>query len=174
MKVPFTLSTVVKNLKFLHANGGLKFRLFVTLTTVVLFTLFIIYGYDGQSEYYRLYYFVPVSVPIVFFIFDRLSRRDQLTIKEYLIDFTIAFVSLVRIYYPIPFYSGHALFLTYALFTSKSKACLIATVLVLAQTAYIKLFLWAPDYSLSGGIILGFLASVFYRQIPKQASYQTQ
>lgn len=174
MKGPFTLTAVVKKLKHLHDNDRLKFQLLVTLTTVVLFTLFITYVYDGQSEYYRLYYFVPVSIPVVLFIFDRLSRRGQLTTKAYLLDLLIATISLVRVYIPIPFYSGHAFFLTYTLFTSKSKACLIATVLVLAQTAYIKLFLWTPDFSLSGGIILGVLVSIFYRQFPPKTSYQIQ
>lgn len=170
MNLSTDLVSALGRFKLQMSSLDFWFQLRLTLTVVVFFTLFILFFYEGEREYYRLYYFVPVSVPIVLFIFDRLTRHEQLSKLTYFLDVLIMIVSLVRVYYPIFFYSGHALFLSYALFTTKNRACLIAAFLVLVQTAYIKIFLWEPDYSLAGGLVLGCLAGLISHRLTKKRS----
>ena len=90
-------------------------QLIAILTAVGCITLYILLYYDGQSRYYRLYYFLPVTIPGVLFVFDRLSRLDQLGTTLPFIDTIITIIALIRAIWPIPFYSGHALFLSFLL-----------------------------------------------------------
>jgi len=55
--------------------------------------------------------------------------------------------------HPIPFFSGHALFLSYALLTMRSKLAKVTALVVLLEVAYLKIFVW-QDATLLGGIAL--------------------
>jgi hypothetical protein len=63
----------------------------------------------------------------------------------------------------IPFFSGHALFLVYALLTLSSRLARWITIIVLVDVIYIKATL--RDLTLFGGIALGLLAAWLVSQI---------
>ena len=139
-----------------------------TAIVVALLTLYIISFHEGENRYYRLYYFVPASIPATLFVFDRLTRFGQLGGLILGIDTMVSTVSLIRVKYPIPFYSGHALFLTYFLLTTRDRLCLVTTAIVLVQTTYLKVVVWDNDVTLYGGIILGCLANVVHKHYLKK------
>ncbi|MBI4672920.1 MAG: hypothetical protein HY741_14795 [Chloroflexi bacterium] len=56
---------------------------------------------------------------------------------------------------PIPWYSGHALFLTYACLTSTTLFVRLAALAVLLEVAWFKIVVWDFDLTLFGGIALG-------------------
>ena len=118
------------------------------------YALFITLTFDGSMRRFLLYYFVPVSVPFVAFILDRLQPQPKPQIK---IDLPVVLLALTRAIYPLPFISGHALFLTYALFSSRMVVTRLAAFCVFLQVAYLKVFAW-QDTTILGGVALGLAA----------------
>jgi len=95
-----------------------------------------------------------MAVPFVAFLFDRAEHWQRLPRTIGMIDLPILILALSRSIFPIPFISGHALFLTYALLTTRSVVARIAAAVVLAQVLVIKIFFW-QDATVFGGMILG-------------------
>jgi hypothetical protein len=67
--------------------------------------------------------------------------------------------SLLRAFIEVPFYSGHAFFVTYMILVTESHAARIVAALVLLDVVYVKVFL-LQDPTIWGGIILGLAAFV--------------
>lgn len=132
------------------------FVLFVSLFAAILFAAFAIWRYDGEWRDLLLYYFAPIGVPFVAYLFDRAERwRDVI----WFIDIPVVILALLRSAYPIPIVSGHSLFLTYAVLTTRSQVARLTAVLVLIEVVYLKAFVWG-DPTLIGGIIVGMLAAL--------------
>jgi hypothetical protein len=77
-------------------------------------------------------------------------------------------LALSRAVMPIPFISGHALFLTYAIMTLKSQIALWVAIAVLIDVAYTKIALRDP--TLIGGIAVGLFAALLVRQISRHSA----
>jgi hypothetical protein len=143
----------------------------VTAVVVGLLTLYIIIYHKGQAQYYRLYYFIPAAIAATLLVFDRIERFRELEGGILGLDLLVGAVSLIRAIYPIPFYSGHALFLTYSLLTAKDRLCLLATVVVLVQVIYLKAVVWDADWTLFGGILLGYLVHIVHKLYLKRSFF---
>lgn len=117
--------------------------------------------FDGELEWFLLYYFVPIGVPFVAFLFDRAERRAGLTRAQWLVDGPLVALALTRAVFPVPFISGHALFLAYALLTTRSWVGRLTAAVILLQVAYIKIALW-HDPTVFGGALLGAAAAWVY------------
>lgn len=63
----------------------------------------------------------------------------------------------------MPFVSGHALFLSYAMLTCDSLVTQLTALLVMFEVAYIKIFVW-QDMSIVTGIILGMATAMMVRR----------
>lgn len=126
----------------------------IALFAAAMFALAITLVFDGDLRWFLLYYFVPIAVPFVAFLFDRVERWQGLPRRIGWIDLPILILALLRSIFPIPLISGHALFLTYALFTTRSAVARITAAIVLLQVIVIKIFYW-QDATVFGGIILG-------------------
>ncbi len=150
-------------------------KLSVAVVVIGLLTLYIISFHEGEARHYRLYYFLPAAISATLFAFDRISRLRELGGVILGMDTLLGAVSLTRAIYPIPFYSGHALFLTYTLLTARDRLCLAAAAIVFLQTAYLKIFVWGNDATLYGGILLGWLAAVIHKHYLKRSrlSYES-
>lgn len=135
--------------------------LIVALIAALIFAFFINLLFDGEPRWFLLYYFTPIGIPFVAFLFDRVERYALASRAAWGIDAVVLGLSLIRSVILIPIISGHALFLSYALLTSQSKIARIAAILVLLQVAYLKIFLWS-DPTLIGGVIAGCLAALLY------------
>ncbi len=129
------------------------FVLFISLSAALLFAAFTIWCYSGEWRDLLLYYFAPIGVPFIAYLFDRAERWREII---WFIDIPIVILALLRSAYPIPLISGHSLFLTYALFTTRSWVARLTALLVLIEVIYLKAFVW-HDATLIGGIIVGLL-----------------
>lgn len=131
-----------------------------------LFALIVILRYHGLRQHFLLYYFLPVSVPFVAFVFDRAARWRLIQWGQWAIEAPIVLLALSRAFVAVPLVSGHALFLAYALLSSRSWVARLTAALVMLQVAYLKIFIWA-DPTLIGGIILGMLAALIVSLLSK-------
>lgn len=141
---------------FQPANGLIAALLFAALFAAVCLVTF-----EGQRLFFYLYYFVPISVPFVGFLFDRAQRYTagfRSSLLAVGIDALVVGLALVRAVYALPWISGHALFLVYAVLTVRSRWARIPAVLVLAQVVYLKIFVW-HDLTLLGGALLAYAAA---------------
>lgn len=131
------------------------------LAVGLLVGLWIDYSFVDAEREYMLYYYLPMAIPFVAFLFDRLERLAAPSLTQWVVDAGVLAWSLTRAFIPIPFASGHALFLTYALLTTRGWVPRLTAALVMLQVIYLK-FAWR-DVSLIGGIVLGCLAALLYR-----------
>ena len=138
--------------------------LLVSVIAAGLFALLVTLLFDGDFRWFLLYYFTPIGIPFVAFLFDRTERYGLASLRTWIIDLIVLIPALTRAFVRIPFISGHALFLAYCLLTSRSKVSRVAAALVLLQVAYLKIFV-THDTALVGGILGGCLAAFLYRRV---------
>jgi hypothetical protein len=137
--------------------------LLVSLSAAGLFALFVSLLFDGDFRWFLLYYFMPVGIPFVAFLFDRAEGHATASRGARAMDWIVLLPALARAFVRLPLISGHALFLTYCLLTSRSKVARASAALVLLQVAYLKIFV-THDTALIGGIIGGGLCALLYRR----------
>lgn len=112
-------------------------------------------------------YVVPIVVPFVAFLFDRGNRWFQLNYLHYVIDLIVAGTAMGRAAGVVPYISGHTLFLTHALLSSRSNVVRITAALVLIQAIYLKYFVWHDWITSTVGILLGILAALIVLKFGK-------
>jgi hypothetical protein len=132
--------------------------LIVSVTAALIFAGLICLLFEGDLCLFLLYYFVPIGIPFIAFLFDRLEQYKNILLFQWLIDLPVLILSLTRAVVLIPIISGHALFLTYSLLTSQSPIARITALMIALQVIYLKLFIW-HDMTLFGGAIIGGLAA---------------
>jgi hypothetical protein len=138
--------------------------LVVSIAAAAIFALFVTLVFDGEFRWFLLYYFTPIGIPFVAFLFDRAEQQTQVPKAAWIVDLVVIILALIRAFIRIPLISGHTLFLVYCLLTSRSKIARITAILVLLQVAYLKIFV-THDTALFGGLIAGCLAALIYRRI---------
>ncbi len=152
--------------------------LLVAFLAALSFALCLKLLFDGELEFFLLYYFVPITVPFVAYAFDRAARWRSITWRAWAIEVPVIALALSRGVWPVPFVSGHALFLSYAMLACESRLARILAALVMLQVAYIKIFLW-QDWSLVAGIVVGAVTAILFRktqtvQEAKQQIYESK
>jgi hypothetical protein len=138
--------------------------LVVSILAAGIFAFFITLLFDGDLSWFLLYYFVPIGIPFVAFLFDRAEGYAWASRTSWALDIVVLIVALTRAFVRLPLISGHALFLSYCLLTARSKVTRFTAVLVLLQVAYLKIFV-THDTALIGGVIVGCLAALVYRRV---------
>ena len=140
------------------------FGLLASLLAAFVFALVIRLRYEGDTEWFFLYYHVPISIPFVGFLFDRARGYLQKMPGQLIsvgLDTVIIALALTRSVYPVPYISGHALFLSYALVTARTWWVRIPVLAVLLEVIYLKVFCW-HDPTLFGGCALGCAAGFLW------------
>lgn len=135
----------------------------LALSAAGLFALASALFLQGDLRDLLVYYFAPVGVPFVCFLADRLQYPGLP-----LLDVPVVILALLRAAFPIPLISGHSLFLTYALLTTRTWVARITAVAVLAQVVYLKAFAW-HDATIVGGAALGVAAAWAYRTVKRRS-----
>jgi hypothetical protein len=107
----------------------------------------------------HLFYVVPIVIPFVAFLFDRAERFRQSTILQFVVDALVIGTAMGRVVGNVPFVSGHTLFLTYCLLSTRSRVPRIAAAIVLLQVIYLKYIVWHDWITSTSGIVLGVLAA---------------
>jgi hypothetical protein len=113
-------------------------------------------------------YVLPIIVPFVAFIFDRAKTFRDASLVELVIDSAVVVASIMRMLSLMPFVSGHALFLTYAIARPGSRLTKITAALVMLQVIYMKFVLWHDWVTPVAGTILGLLAASIVRRFQRQ------
>jgi hypothetical protein len=113
-------------------------------------------GGDLSNHYF---YVLPIIVPFVAFLFSRAQRFRDATVLELSIDTLVVVTALMRMIGHVPFISGHALFLAYAIARPVSRLTRITAALVMLQVIYLKFFIWHDLVTPVTGIILGVIAA---------------
>ena len=143
--------------------------LVVSLAAAGLFSLYMLRGSivgSGSLQFPpSFFYVVPIVVPFVAFLLDRIERLSEAAAVPVAIDVAIIALAMARIFTSFPFVSGHTLFLSYAIGSSRSTVTVITASLVMVQVIYLKYFVWHDLVTSTGGIILGSLAAVVVRRI---------
>ncbi len=85
----------------------------------------------------------------------RLLRDERCRLAAGVVDAGVIATALARVIYPVPGYSGHALFLIYATFTAHSLGLRLFGALVLLEVLAIKLAWWNDYVTVLGALGLG-------------------
>lgn len=136
----------------------------VALLATALFAFLIDRFFEGNRRWFLLYYFVPIAVPFVAFLFDRAEQYALTPAFAWVVDLVVLIPALTRAFITLPLVSGHALFLSYCLVASRSLVARITAFLVLLQVAYLKIFV-THDTALIGGVMMGCVAGFVYRRV---------
>ena len=78
---------------------------------------------------------------------------------HFIVDALVVVLAMGRVVGNVPFVSGHTLFLTYAILSSRSIVVRVTALLVMAQTVYLKYFVWHDFVTSTSGIVLGMTAA---------------
>ncbi len=140
----------------------------VSFIAALIFAVLIIIFFKGQQRFWLLFYCVPIGIPFVGFLFDRASQWRKLYLECWIIDIIVISLALMRAgFLDIPFISGHALFLSYTILTTKIRIVKFLAICVMIQVIYLKIFVW-NDITILGGIVLGCLAGFGFNFILKK------
>lgn len=117
-------------------------------------------GFSSDRLIGQTLYVVLIVIPFVAFFFDRAERFRQLAIIQFIVDALVIGVAMGRVVGNVPYVSGHTLFLTYALLTTRSRIVLVTAGLVMLHTLYLKYVVWHDWVTSSSGIVLGLMAAL--------------
>ena len=112
-------------------------------------------------------YFVPLMVPMIAFMFERVEHTRQANFFQHGIDFLVFGLAVGRVVGDVQFISGHTLLLSYALLCTRSMIVRISAILVLAQTLYLKYFVWGDFVTSNVGLAVGCALALIVSRLPK-------
>ena len=102
------------------------------------------------------WYFVPLMVPCFAFVLERVQHVRQANFFQHGVDFLVFGLAVGRVTGgDVRYVSGHTLLLSYMLVSSKSNIVRIASILVLAQTLFLKYYVWGDFVTSNVGMLLG-------------------
>lgn len=112
-------------------------------------------------------YFVPLMVPMIAFMLERVEHAREANFFQHGVDFLVFSLAVGRVVGDVPYISGHTLLLSYALLCSRSTIVRISGILVLAQTLYLKYFVWHDFVTSNVGLVLGSALALIVSLLPK-------
>lgn len=113
-------------------------------------------------------YFVPLMVPLIAFMLERVEHVREANFFQHGVDFLVFGLAVGRVVGDVPYISGHTLLLSYILLCSKSKIVRVSAVLVVAQTLYLKYFVWHDFVTSNAGLILGCALALLVSLVAKR------
>ena len=112
-------------------------------------------------------YFVPLMVPMIAFMFERVEHAREANFFQHGVDFLVFSLAVGRVVGNVPYISGHTLLLSYALVCSRSWIVRIPAILLLGQTLYLKYFVWHDFVTPNAGLVLGCALAFVVYLLPK-------
>lgn len=119
-------------------------------------------------------YFVPLIVPMIALMFERIEHVREANFFQHGVDFLVFGVAVGRVVGDVPYISGHTLLLSYALLTSKSWLVRITSILVLAQTLFLKYVVWKDFVTSNVGLVLGCALAFLVSRVQRFNVKQTE
>ena len=101
-------------------------------------------------------YFVPLMVPCFAFMLERVQHVRKANFFQHGVDFLVFGLAVGRVVGgKVEYISGHTLLLSYMLVSTRSNIVRIASILVLAQTLFLKFYVWGDFVTSNVGMVLG-------------------
>jgi hypothetical protein len=125
-----------------------------------LYALYATLRFPSDSLRGQYFYVTPIVVPFAAFLFDRASRRRKITAFQAIVDVLVVGTAMWRVIGNVPYVSGHALFLIYALLSTRSRVAQLTAAVVMLQVVYLKYFVWGDWITATNGFALGLLAAL--------------
>ena len=114
------------------------------------------------------WYFVPLMVPCVAFFMERVQHVRRANFFQHGVDFLVFGLAVGRVLgREVMHVSGHTLLLSYMLMSSRSKIVLIASILVLGQTLFLKYYVWGDFVTSNVGMVLGCALALIVRWVSR-------
>ena len=138
--------------------------LLLSLTGGFVYAIWATSRFSGDSLAGQYLYVVPIVVPFVAFLLDRLRQIREANVVSAVVDVLVVGTSMMRVIGNVPFVSGHALFLTYAVRRPGSLVTRITAAIVMAEMIYLKFFVWHDFITPTTGIALALIATLITRR----------
>lgn len=113
--------------------------------------------FAGEGRFYLWAYHAPIGFAFVVYLFDRAEHWRKLGRWQWALEPLVVALALARTVWPIPFISGHAVFLIYAGLTAHAPLLRGVAGLVFLDVIAVKVML--NDTTLIGGALVGGLAA---------------
>jgi hypothetical protein len=124
--------------------------------------------FSGDKLFGIYLYVVPIVIPFSAFLFDRAERFRQINFIQLATDGLVVGTAIWRVIGNVPFISGHALFLAYALLSTRSRVAQITAAIVMIQVIYLKYIVWRDWITPTSGIVLGAIAALLAWRLRKK------
>lgn len=144
----------------------------LSLAGAALYAAYATLRFSGDKLSNQYFYVVPIVVPFVAFIFDRAERARRRTRMQFVVDGLVVLTAMWRVFGDVPYVSGHALFLTYALLSTRSRVALFAAALVMVEVLYLKFVVWHDWVTPTTGMVLGSVAALIARRLETVGSVE--
>ena len=145
--------------------------LLISVASATLFGLYMLRSVIVDSSTFRFppsfFYVVPIVVPFVAFLLDRAEHFRETPAVQLMVDVVVVGFSMARVFTNVFPVSGHTLFLTYAIFGTRSPVVVVTASLLMLQVIYLKYFVWHDVVTSTSGIILGGLAAYLVTRIQR-------
>ena len=116
-------------------------------------------------------YFVPLMVPCFAFMIERVQQVRKANFFQHGVDFLVFGLAVGRVMgKEVMHVSGHTLLLSYMLVSSRSRIVLIASLLVLAQTLFLKYYVWGDFVTSNVGMVVGCALGLIVRWVANHLS----
>ena len=156
------------NLKFIFRPW---FSLLISLLGAAAFGCYFLQSPGVRSHLFELsgpfMYVVPIVVPFLAYLLDRGERWSERNKRQKVLDAAVVLTAMWRVIGNVPFVSGHTLFLTYCILTSRSMVARLTASIVMAQTIYLKYFVWHDWVTSTSGIVLGSISAIIAWQMER-------
>ena len=141
--------------------------LIFSLSGALLYAAWVTWRFPGANLTSQYVYVVPIVVPFVAFLFDRLGEIGDVSPVAFLVDALVVGTAMMRVVAHVPFVSGHALFLTYAIVRPGSFVTRITSAVVMLEVVYLKFFVWHDFITPITGMTLALVAAFIVRRLSR-------
>lgn len=148
--------------------------LLLAIGGALLYAAWITWRYGGRNLENQYLYVVPIVVPFVSFLLDRVERIRHSRIAGLVLDALVVGTAMMRVIGNVPFVSGHTLFLSYAIFSPASRVTRISATLVMLEVIYLKYFVWHDPITSSTGIMLGTIAALIAHRLRRKGETEDE
>lgn len=137
----------------------------ISIAAALLYSIYATLRFSGDKLLNQYYYVVPIVVPFVIFLFNRLEIFRQSKMPRLIIDAIVVITAMWRVIGDVPYISGHTLFLSYCVLTLDYKIGRILAGIILLEVLFLKFFVWNDWVTTITGIVLGTIAAIIYKRI---------
>ncbi len=157
-----------------RALSNPTFSLIVSLEASILVAIVVVFIVAPDRRFFYWYYHAPIAAPFAAFLFDRARRFHETPLYLWPLELLVVGFAAARAFYNVPVISGHALFLSYSLLTSRSKAARWLAGMVLAEVFMIKVFVWHDPTIYGGAAVAAACAGLYWLGMKTQRSCNAQ